>query len=95
MPNGKHGDSPLSDLTIHGQHPFPPDIEALLLRVDALGRKPERWPLGENWPFSAREFDWEKGRDLDAARRDLTHLISMPSDLTSRCHDSNCSGSIW
>jgi hypothetical protein len=27
MPNGKHGDNPLSDLTIHGQHPFPSDID--------------------------------------------------------------------
>ena len=75
--NGKPGDNPLSDLTIHEAHPFPPDVEALLLRVDALGRKPGRWPLGENWPYSPREFDWEQGRDLDEARRLLTHLIEM------------------
>jgi hypothetical protein len=76
MPNGKHGDNPLSDLTIHGQHPFPPDIEALLLRINALGRGERRWPLGENWPFSPREFEWERGKDLDGARRDLANFIS-------------------
>jgi hypothetical protein len=75
--NGKPGDNPLSDLTIHGMHPFPPDVEALLLRVDTLGRGPKRWPLGENWPFSPREFDWEAGRDLDEARALLTHLITL------------------
>lgn len=77
MPNGKHGDNPLSDLVIHGAHPFPPDIEQMLLKIDALGRRPGRWPLGENWPFSPREFDWERGEGLDAARRDLAYLISM------------------
>jgi len=76
VPNGKYGDNPLSDLTIHGAHPFPPDVEEMLLRIDALGRRLGRWPLGENWPFSAREFDWERGEDLDGARRDLAHLLA-------------------
>jgi hypothetical protein len=49
----------------------------MLLRIDALGRQVDRWPLGENWPYLGREFDWEKGVDLDGARRDLGHLISM------------------
>lgn len=75
--NGKHGDNPLTDLVIHGEHPFPPDIEEMLLQIDALGRNIGRWPLGENRPFLGREFDWENGRDLDGARRDLAHLISM------------------
>lgn len=75
MVNGKLDDNPLTDLTIHGLHPFPPDIEELLLRVDELGRRPGRWPLGENWPFSPREFDWARGEDLGGARRDLAHLI--------------------
>jgi hypothetical protein len=47
------------------------------LRIDDLGRGPDRWPLGENWPFSGREFDWEEGVDLDGARRDLGRLILM------------------
>lgn len=77
MPNGKPHDNPLSDLTIHGKHPFPPDIEALLLRIDELGRKPDRWPLGANWPFSVLEFDWEQGKGLDEARELLRHFIAM------------------
>ena len=77
MANGKPRDNPLTDLTIYGAHPFPPEIEALLLRVDALGRRPGRWPLGENWPFSPREFSWEQGENLDEARELLTNLIDL------------------
>ena len=77
MPNGKLHDNPLSDLTINGRHPFPSDIEEMLLRIDVLGRRLGWSPLGENWPFSPREFDWERGQNLDAARRDLAHLIAM------------------
>jgi hypothetical protein len=77
MPNGKIGDNPLSDLTIHRRHSFPPEIETMLLRIDALGRGPGRWPLGENWPFGDREFDWAQGKDLEGACRDLGHLIAM------------------
>src|SRR5262245_50611669 len=36
-----------------------------------------RRPLGENWPFSPREFEWERGEDLDRARRDVAHLLAM------------------
>ena len=77
VPNGKHGDNPLSDFAIHGKHPFPSDIEDLLRQIDTIGRRSDRWPLGENWPFSPREFEWERGKDLDAARRDLSHLLRM------------------
>src|SRR6266516_808856 len=77
MPNGKIGDNPLSDLTIHGEHTFPADIENLLLQIDAVGRKLGRWPLGENWPFSPREVEWSKGGDLESARRLLTHLLEL------------------
>lgn len=75
--NGKHGDNPLSDLTIHGKHRFPAEIEELLLRIDELGRGPKRWPLGENWPYSPREIEWVEGTGLDDAKRLLNHFISM------------------
>lgn len=75
--NGKRGDNPLSDLTIHRLHPFPLDIEELLLKIDALGRRAGRWPLGENWPYSPREFAWEAGRDLAEARRLLTTMLAL------------------
>lgn len=77
MPNGKAGDGPLTDFVLHGSHPFPADIEDLLRRIETLGRAAGRWPLGENWPFSTRDFDWATGRDLDGARGDLRHLFEM------------------
>jgi hypothetical protein len=77
MPNGKFGDSLLSDLTIHGAHPFPSDIEELLLRIHTLGRAMGRWPLGENWPYYPRECDWAQGRNLQEARELLSGLISL------------------
>src|SRR3954447_15381326 len=77
LPNGKGGDNPLSDLTIHGVHAFPPEIEELLLRINAAGRKQGRWPLGENWPFSPYEIEWSEGRDLARARRLLHYLLEM------------------
>ena len=77
MPNGKTGDNPLSDLTTHGLHPFPSDVEELLLRIDSIGRGPGRWPLGENWPYSPQEFEWEKGKNLDQARKVLQDLLLM------------------
>ena len=49
----------------------------MLLGIDDLGQRAGRWPLGENWPFSPREFDWQQGKDLDDGRRLLTHLLAM------------------
>jgi len=77
MPNGKPGDSPLTDMILHDSHPFPSDIEDLLRRIDAIGAKVGRWPLGENWPYGQRALDWAAGQDLDGARRDLRHLLAM------------------
>jgi hypothetical protein len=60
MPNGKPGDNPLTDLVIPNKHRSPADMEEM---------------LGENRPFSPREFEREQGRELDDARRDLSHLL--------------------
>lgn len=62
MPNGKAGDNPITDLTIHSQHPFPKDIEEMILQLlrvnptalDDTGFQP---------------FDWERGKNLDGARK--------------------------
>lgn len=64
-------------MTIHGAHPFPSDIEKMLREIDSLGRAYGRWALGENWPYSPHEFDWERGSNLDEARRLLSHLLAM------------------
>jgi hypothetical protein len=75
--NGKPGDNPLTDLVVHGAHPFPDDIEKMLVEIDAIGREQGWWPLGENWPYSPDEFAWERGEDLDRARSLLSHLLEM------------------
>jgi hypothetical protein len=33
MPNGKPNDHPLTDLFAHGMHPFPEDMEGLILEL--------------------------------------------------------------
>ena len=64
-------------MTVHGAHPFPSDIERMLREIDSLGRAYGRRPLGENWPYSPQEFDWERGRNLEEARNLLSHLLAM------------------
>lgn len=64
-------------MTIHGAHPFPNDIEAMLREIDSLARAVGRHALAENWPYSPREFDWERGKNLDEARTLLSHLLAM------------------
>lgn len=77
MHNGKPGDNPLLAMILHGEHPFPPEIEELLRKIETLGRRAGRSPLGENWPFSPDEFQWEKGELLDEARESLEHVLTM------------------
>lgn len=94
MPNGKPQDNPLSDLVVHGMHPFPSDVEQMLLEIDELGRISGRYPLGENWPYSGLEIEWEAGRGLDEARHLLREFLEamrggwgdeiMVDPLTSR-----------
>jgi len=61
MPNGKIGDNPLSDLTIHNLHPFPKDIEEMILRLRKLNQN-------ELNDLDLLPFDWEQGKNLDEAR---------------------------
>lgn len=77
MAKGKVRDNPLAEMMLHGRHPFPADIEEALRKVDELGRKEGRLALGENWPFSPDEFEWERGENLDDAREVLAHMIAM------------------
>ena len=55
MPNGRPGDNPMTDLLAHGMHPFPEDMEALILEIlardqhalDRLDIAPFRWAHGQ------------------------------------------------
>lgn len=77
MANGRPGDNPLTDFRHHGLSPFPKDIERLLRRIERLGKAAGRSPLGPNWPFSPREWEWEKGENLAEGRRLLENLIEL------------------
>lgn len=77
MPNGRFYDNPLTDFTNYGVHRFPPDIMELLEKIHAIGQTSDRYPLGENWPYSPKEVEWEKGKNLDEAKRDLGFLLRM------------------
>jgi len=70
MANGKLGDNPLSDMFIHDRHPFPPDIEEMIRKLESLG----------HIPLDALQwapFDWQQGRFLDEARKLLKGLIDV------------------
>ena len=77
MPNGRPYDNPLSDTLVHGLHPFPPDIEQLVLQVhhrDPTLLRSLMWA----------PFDWEKGHHLEAARVLLRGLLDVDGTPESR-----------
>lgn len=57
MPNGKIHDNPITDLTVHGLHPFPKEVEELILRIHSID------PSALN-NLGWEPFDWEKGRNI-------------------------------
>lgn len=77
MPNGSKGDHPLTDMLIHGLHPFPADIEAMLR---------ELFDLDPNYLDTTRRhvdqlawwnrFEaWERGERLDEGRKLLSEIL--------------------
>lgn len=72
MPNGKIGDNPLSDMIIHGKHPFPADIEIMLRKLRAIN--PELLGNLDNEPF-----DWVEGKNLDAGRELFKEMLAKYS----------------
>ena len=78
MANGKPGDHPLTDMLVHGKHPFPMDIEEMLREVLALdpifadGNR--RYVDQVEW--DRRFFDWERGQNLDEGRKVLKSVLA-------------------
>lgn len=70
MPNGKPGDHPRTDLLVHGTHPFPADIEDMILRIHAADPRLLTRIGDQDW------FDWEKGRNLEHGRTLLEQLLA-------------------
>lgn len=75
MPNGKIGDNPLSDMIIHGEHPFPADIESMLRKLRAIN--PEL--LGD---LEDEPFDWAEGKNLDEGRELLKEMLAKHGGST-------------
>ena len=77
LPNGRPGDHPLTDLLVHGMHPFPEDMEKMLREILALdpdfpdGRRP--YAEGVEWMkmFGA----WARGEQLDEGRESLRLVL--------------------
>jgi hypothetical protein len=67
--NGSPRDHPLSDLFLHGAHPFPPDVEELIRRLADI----DPLLLGE---IDRDVFEWQAGRQLDEGREKLRELIA-------------------
>jgi hypothetical protein len=68
MANGKPGDSPISDMLVHGKHPFPTDIEAMIREIAAID-------VEALWSLQWEPFDWERGEKLDDARERLRAIL--------------------
>ena len=68
MPNGKIHDNPITDLTIHGLHPFPKEMEELILRIHSI-RPSALHGLG--WD----PFDWEQGKKIEDGLAILKQIL--------------------
>lgn len=76
MPNGRIHDNPLTDLFVHGLHPFPADMEEMLLELRRLDPACGRH-------FQGEEFAWEQGRKLDEGRAKIRDLLARARASTS------------
>ena len=57
------------NLLVHGLHPFPRDIETMLLNLHRLG------PSSILDGIQGQAYDWEEGKNLDEARRLLRAML--------------------
>lgn len=73
MPNGKPRDHPVTDTVLHGLHPYPKDLEDLVIQLHA--RNPGVFNDLEWAPF-----DWEKGKFLAEATILLQRLLDNHGD---------------
>jgi hypothetical protein len=77
MPSGGPGDHPLTDMLVHGKHPYPADMEDTLRRILAIQPK---FPDGrrayiEQVEWETRFFAWERGEALEEGRAALRRAL--------------------
>ncbi len=68
MPNGKKHDHPFTDTLDWGLHPFPEDIEKLIVEINRLDSE-------ALWGFAGDAFAWERGEHLGDARKRLRRKL--------------------
>jgi hypothetical protein len=71
MPPGGPHDHPITDLLFHGLHPFPPDMEEMVLELH------RRHPENLNWSDDLDAFAWEQGLKLDEGRAMLRARLGL------------------
>jgi hypothetical protein len=78
MPNGRPGDHPLTDMLVHQRHPFPEDMEEMLLEILKFD---SNFPDGKRYYIEQVKwencfFDWEKGENLEEGRNALKKVLT-------------------
>jgi len=86
MPNGKPGDHPLTDMLVHGKHPFPMNKETMLreiLALDPIFPDGQR-PYVDQVAWERRFSDWERGQELEDGRRALAAVLAELRESSSK-----------
>jgi len=77
MVNGRLGDHPLTDMLVHGKHPFPKDMEKMLreiLEFDPIFPDGKRYYVDQvRW--DQRFWEWAKGKNLDEGRCEMQNIL--------------------
>lgn len=89
MPNGRPGDHPLTDLQVHGLHPFPMKAEPLLLEI--LERCPSFPDDKRVCKYYAEQAAWGRRISELAQNRNVDETIlrlrSVPAILKPEVQD--------
>lgn len=77
MPNGRPGDHPLTDMLVHGAHPFPADMETMLRDILALdpGFPDGKRRYVDQIAWDQRFWDWDAGKNLDEGRSAMKAVL--------------------
>lgn len=70
MTDPKAKDHPIRELLLLGRHPFPKDIEDMLLRLNLK-------PNAITAEIAMDAYDWERGEQLERGRKKLLALCAL------------------